>query len=353
VGERSLRIVATTNVEEPATVSDPEESQGRWLEEYFASMRSRGFSSSTVDAALDVLPRMLELLPCFVWELTADVVDGLLVELTERGVGPSTRRRYIDAVLGFHRFLRVRKRVEVEASFGSRLEDPVDEFNACHHVGSDSPAVRPPPRPDELEEFFERLRTRVGTARKYAAAARDYALFRTLYLAGLRAEESVMLDVADVHFDRGPFGKLHVRFGKGARTSGPRARWVPMLDRLDVILRWFIADVRPGFGDGPALFCEEGGDRLSSKTLRNRLVTLWKQEGAGIAYFSPHDLRRACATRNYERGVDLVAIQQMLGHWQIGTTMRYVIPSATFIEDSYRRAVSTTLCDLNDGGEVR
>jgi hypothetical protein len=33
--------------------------------------------------------------------------------------------------------------------------------------------------------------------------------------------------------------------------------------------------------------------------------------------------------------------------------MRYVIPSATFIEDSYRRAVSTTLCDLNDGGEVR
>ncbi|MGO9293565.1 MAG: tyrosine-type recombinase/integrase, partial [Streptosporangiaceae bacterium] len=31
--------------------------------------------------------------------------------------------------------------------------------------------------------------------------------------------------------------------------------------------------------------------------------------------FSPHALRRACATHNYERGVDLVAIQQMLGHY--------------------------------------
>jgi hypothetical protein len=49
-------------------------------------------------------------------------------------------------------------------------------------------------------------------------------------LAGLRAEEAAMMGRADVHFGRGPFGKLHVRFGKGAKTSGPRPRWVPMLD---------------------------------------------------------------------------------------------------------------------------
>jgi integrase/recombinase XerD len=55
-----------------------------------------------------------------------------------------------------------------------------------------------------------------------------------LYHAGLRADEASMLDRPDLHFGRGPFGKLHVRFGKGARTSGPRPRWVPMLDDLDV-----------------------------------------------------------------------------------------------------------------------
>jgi len=65
-------------------------------------------------------------------------------------------------------------------------------------------------------------------------------------------------------------------------------------------------------------------------------------------WFSPHALRRACATHNYERGVDLVAIQQMLGHWTVGSTMRYVRPSATFIEDAYRRAVSGTLAMLQE-----
>ena len=47
--------------------------------------------------------------------------------------------------------------------------------------------------------------------------------------------------------------------------------------------------------------------------------------------------------------MDLVAIQQMLGHWHVGTTMRYVTPSATFIEDAYRKAVSGALSEL--GGE--
>jgi integrase len=67
-----------------------------------------------------------------------------------------------------------------------------------------------------MEEFFDFLKERIAGARKYTAAGRDYALYRTLYLAGLRAEESASMDRPDVHFGRGPFGELHVRFGKGA-----------------------------------------------------------------------------------------------------------------------------------------
>ncbi|MFE9451668.1 hypothetical protein [Streptomyces sp. NPDC006739] len=57
-------------------------------------------------------------------------------------------------------------------------------------------------------------------------------------------------------------------------------------------------------------------------------------------------MRRACATHNYERGVDLVAIQQMLRHWTVSSAMRYVRPYATFIEDAYQRAVAATLVEL-------
>ena len=107
---------------------------------------------------------------------------------------------------GFHRFLQVRKAAEIEAAFGVRLDCPLDEFNAARHVSDDSPNSDAP-------------------------AARDYALFRTLYHAGLRSEEVVMLDRSDVHFGRGTFGKLHVRFGKGAKgvraatAVGPDAGW--------------------------------------------------------------------------------------------------------------------------------
>jgi integrase/recombinase XerD len=114
-------------------------------------------------------------------------------------------------------------------------------------------------------------------------------------------------------------------------------------------LTWFLADVRDRFPDTAVLFCDESGGQLHRGTIRNRLRRLMEVEGRPETdWFSPHALRRACATHNYERGVDLVAIQQMLGHWTVGSTMRYVRPSATFIEDAYRGAVSGTLSRLQE-----
>ena len=75
----------------------------------------------------------------------------------------------MQAFKDFHRFLVARKAAEIEAMFGVRLVDPVDEFNAARHVGNDSPSTRPPPTPERMEEFFEFLRERVATARKFGA----------------------------------------------------------------------------------------------------------------------------------------------------------------------------------------
>jgi len=201
-----------------------------------------------------------------------------------------------------------------------------------------------------MEEFFAFLRLRMEGARKWTPPARDYAMFRTLYHGGLRSAEAASLEIRDLHFDRGPFGKVHVRLGKAAKGSGPRPRWVPMLDDVALILRWYLQEVRPRFRvGGPVLFCDEGGGLMNSGSIRNRLAHLCLEEGRPVhERFSPHDLRHACATRNYERGIDLVAIQQMLGHWNVGTTMRYVTPSATFVEDAYRRAISATLAGLDE-----
>jgi integrase/recombinase XerD len=344
-----LRVVAGRPVAmDERAASDPVGFQAACVEAYLASWTARGFSPVTIENDSGVLDRVLTLLGRPAWEVTVEDVDRVVGGLAADGLASSTRRGYVQAFKGFHRFLQARKAVEIEAVFGVRLVCPVDEFNASRHVGDDSPALLPPPTPERVSEFFDFLKVRIATARKYGPAARDYALFRTLYHAGLRADEAAQLERQDVHFGRGPFGKLHVRFGKAAHTSGPRPRWVPMLDGLDLVLRWFLQDVRGKFPDSPVLFPDESGGDLHRGTIRNRLHRLMELEGRPAAeWFSPHALRRACATHNYERGVDLVAIQQLLGHWTVSSTMRYVRPSATFIEDAYRRAVNATVNELS------
>ncbi|MFI7360194.1 tyrosine-type recombinase/integrase [Streptomyces avidinii] len=347
-----LRVVQGGAVLLEPVTADPWEFQADCVEAFVASWRARGFSPVTVENDIGLLERTLTALGRPAWDVTPEDIDRVVGDLALAGRAASTRREYVQIFKGFHRFLQVRKAVEIEAGFGVRLVCPVDEFNASRHVGDDSPAQLPPPTPERVAEFFDFLKARIATARKYAPAARDYAMFRTLYHAGHRSEEVSLLDRPDLHFTRGPFGKLHVRFGKGARTSGPRPRWVPMLDGLDLVLRWFLDDVRGKFPDSPVLFADESGGSLHRGTIRNRLRYLMELEGRPATdRFSPHALRRACATHNYERGVDLVAIQQLLGHWTVSSTMRYFRPSATFIEDAYRRAVTTTLGELTAEGD--
>lgn len=349
MGDGLLRVIAG----EAAPVveaRDPLQFQVECVEAFVASWTARGFSQTTIVNDSGLLERMLTALGRPAWEVTVEDVDRVVGDLASSGRSAATRRNYLQVFRGFHRFLQERKASEIEAAFGVRLANPLDEFNTARHVNDDSSAVQPPPTPERMDVFFEFLKSRIATARKYAPAARDYALFRLLYHAGLRADEVVMLDRSDVHFSRGTFGKLHVRFGKGAKASGPRPRWVPMLDGLDLVLRWFLQDVRGRFPDSLVLLCDESGDRLCSATIRNRLRHLMKTEGRPQdEWFSPHGMRRACATHNYERGVDLVAIQQLLGHWTVASTMRYVRPSETFIEDAYQRAVSQTLHELTGG----
>ena len=80
------------------------------------------------------------------------------------------------------------------------------------------------------------------------------------------------MDRSDVHFGRGPFGKIHVRFGKGAKTSGPRPRWVPMLDGLDLILR-LVSRRRSPHGSATVRRCS--ATRAAAGFIGARSVTGW------------------------------------------------------------------------------
>jgi integrase/recombinase XerD len=152
--------------------------------------------------------------------------------------------------------------------------------------------------------------------------------------AGLRVNEVSHLDLADVKWDLGQFGKLHVRMGKGARGSGPRERMVPLINGAGATLRWFIQDVWSRFDDdhtrpGAPLFCSErrnadgSAARVGNETLRAALAAAaadylpdWPER------VTPHVLRHFCASQLYLGGMDLVAIQQARNSRDAGAAAR-------------------------------
>jgi site-specific recombinase XerC len=289
----------------------------------------------------------------YIWEVTREDLDGFYLEMIGRGLAYNTRRRYGAALGAFLDYLRSRRGEQIWMRYGVVVPDIIDKYNRHRQRADEAGRLAALPKEETLSYFFAALRESLTTCRKWSTAARDYATFQVLYCVGLRVNEAVSLDVHDVHFSLGPMGKLHVRKGKGARGSGPRSRWVPMLNGLDEILKWYVNEVRSQFsGDGAALFLAESGERLSARSVRSSLQRKLARAGLGGGdRFSPHGLRRACATHNCEQGLDLLAMQELLGHDYIGTTMAYVRPSKTFVESCYQQALDRRLERLRNATE--
>jgi site-specific recombinase XerD len=164
---------------------------------------------------------------------------------------------------------------------------------------------------------------------------------------GLRVNEACQLDLADVTRDLGRFGKLPVRVGKGARGSGPRERMVPLINGADAALRWFIQDVwghfnadhtRPGAPLLPSERHNTDGScrRVGDDALRAGLaeattahLPTWAEA------LTPHVMRHYCASQLYLSGLDLISIQELLGHSWIASTLNYIHVHRTRIEDAW------------------
>jgi site-specific recombinase XerD len=349
VGERFLRLIEgglATSASDVDQALDEWAFQARCTEAFVSTWVVRGFADTTISCYTSLLERVLDHFDRPVWQIEPADVDAMLRQLLLAGRAAGTRRQYLQMLRMFHGFVRDRYVAEIRALYGMAVGDPLDRFNRLRHVWDDTPR-RLPPTAERLTAFFAFVRARLAAVSDYPAAARDYALLRTLYHCAPRVSEAVRLGQCDVHPELGPSGKLHVRFGKAANASGPRPRWTPMLDGLDRILAWYQNDVRPFFPDTAPLFCDIHGQALKPDTVRDRLSHLLDLEGRPQDdRFTPHDLRRACATHHYEQGMDLLTVQQLLGHRHIAATMAYVRPCRTFVEDAWRRATRTAITGL-------
>lgn len=157
------------------------------------------------------------------------------------------------------------------------------------------------------------------------AGLRDTAVIALMLCTGVREAELCALDVADLRQWLGEELALHVRKGKGCKE-----RLVPYGE-----LSWVLAIVDAwmssvGIGRGSVFRgLYKGGRKLRPGRLSVRAVQYIvgrypvNVDGT-LVTVRPHDLRRTYARRLYEAGVDLVAIQQNLGHADHKTTLRYI-----------------------------
>jgi integrase/recombinase XerD len=163
------------------------------------------------------------------------------------------------------------------------------------------------------------------------AALRDRALLETMYACGLRASETIGLELADLDLEE------HVL---RARGKGSKERVVPIGRKAVEALCLYLERGRPKLVGGrlePHLFVNFRGGPLT----RQGLYKIVRRHAlrAGLAdRMSPHTLRHTFATHLLSGGCDLRSVQEMLGHADVSTTQLYTHLSSQRLKEVYFRA---------------
>lgn len=140
------------------------------------------------------------------------------------------------------------------------------------------------------------------------------AILLTAFSCGLRISEVVNLKLSDIDSDR---MQVFVE-----RSKGKKDRYVMLSPLLLDVLRAYIKLHEPK----PVKYLFEGmqkGERYSTRSMQE--IFLYARKKAGIQKeLSFHSLRHSFATHLLEKGVDIRYIKELLGHFSIKTTERYL-----------------------------
>ncbi len=178
-------------------------------------------------------------------------------------------------------------------------------------------AIRAPKAPRKLPSTLdiEQIERLVSLDSQDPLVLRDRAMMELLYSSGLRLAELVGIDCVDADLKD---GSVRVT-GKGAKT-----RIIPLgRHAVSAITDWLrCRSSLLGSRAEKALFVSRDGNRISTRSVQARMDK-WAKEQGLARRVHPHLLRHSFATHMLESSGDLRAVQELLGHADIGTTQVY------------------------------
>jgi len=288
--------------------------------------------------------------------LDRDAIRRFVGGLHQRGQSRATAARKLAAVRTFLRYLRRESIIDDDP--GGLVPTPKREVRMPAHLSE-----------DEMTALITAAGGQTPLGR------RDRAILELFYASGLRLSEVAGLDLEDVNLG----ARMARVLGKGGKqrlvpfnTSTAKAIRAYLNDR-EALVRGQVGQegrvgqvgqvgqegqegrvgrdrtaARPRGPSSPSrlssrsspknpLFVNYRGGRLTGRSI-DRLVRRYVAASSARAGISPHALRHSFATHLLQRGADLRAIQELLGHARLTTTERYTHVNAAQLLDVYRKS---------------
>lgn len=233
-------------------------------------------------------------------------------------------RRYLADLLRHHaKSSSGRKLAAIRALYRYLLREGVVDKNPAELVGTPKRGKKLPYHLtiDEVTALVE------APSGAETLSLRDRAILELLYSSGMRVSELTGLNISALDLDNGQARVL----GKGGKE-----RIVPLGSYAATALDAYLKALPPGSGDR-ALFLNARGGRLTRRSVA-RIVDRYIRHVATMKKVSPHTLRHTFATHLLEGGVDLRAIQEMLGHSSLSTTQKYTHVDIDRLMEVYDKA---------------
>jgi len=269
--------------------------------------------------------------------LNRAAIRSFLGELHARGQTRASAARKLAATRTFLRYLR--REGVIDDDPGALVATPKRDIRMPAHLSE-----------QEIVALIDAASEATPLGR------RDRAILELFYASGLRLSELVGLDLDDVNLS----ARMSRVLGKGRKErlvpfnmSAAKAIRAYLNDRERLVREGVRGvrlqpDLRQTGRQGPPkgglhvrerhpLFVNYRGGRLTVRSV-DRLVRRYVAATSARMGISPHALRHSFATHLLQRGADLRAIQELLGHAQLSTTQRYTHVNAAQLVEVYRKA---------------